>query len=195
MSARDILMGAFLFSDPQMMEKLLKISKTELIPKGSILVESGERQTLLPILLNGIFRGFLLDAEGRDITDCFACRRGDAVVGCNAPGEPSFISIEAITDCEVLLLPMDTVLEQLNTDLTLMRLYNHYLWEALSRHWEAKLLMHRCRAMQRYGWFLRNYPGMIDSVSNKHIASFLGMTPVTLSRLRRQLREEVTEKR
>ena len=55
MSARDILMGAFLFSDPQMMEKLLKISKTELIPKGSILVESGERQTLLPILLNGIF--------------------------------------------------------------------------------------------------------------------------------------------
>ena len=49
-----------------------------------------------------------------------------------------------------------------------------------------------CRntAMQRYQWFLEAYPGFIDKVSNKHIASFLGMTPVTLSRLRRVLREK-----
>ena len=46
--------------------------------------------------------------------------------------------------------------------------------------------------MQRYQWFLENYPGLIHTLNNKHIASFLGMTPVTLSRLRHQLRK--TEK-
>ena len=44
--------------------------------------------------------------------------------------------------------------------------------------------------MERYQWFLARYPGLISTVNNKHIASFLGMTPVTLSRLRRQVREQ-----
>ena len=47
-------------------------------------------------------------------------------------------------------------------------------------------------AMQRYQWFLEEYPGIIHRVSHKYIASFLGMTPVTLSRLRKTLREEET---
>ena len=190
MSIRDILVQKSPISEHSVIGKLLETSKSESVPKGSILVESGERQTQLPVLINGIFRGFLIDAEGQDITDCFVCRRGDAVVGCNGLGEPSFISIEAITDCKVLMLPMTATLELMDEDIELVRMHNHYLQEALSRHWEEKILLHRCSAMQRYRWFLQNYPGMIDSVSNKHIASFLGMTPVTLSRLRRQLREE-----
>lgn len=194
MRTRDILVENFPISDHRIIGKLLEISKKEFIPKGSIVVESGERQTQLPLLLKGVFRGYLLDADGRDITDCFVFRSGDAVVGCNGLGEPSYVCFEAITGCEVLMLPMDATLELLDTDLAMMRLYNHYLREALGRHWEEKILLHRCSAMQRYRWFLQNYPGMIDSVSNKHIASFLGMTPVTLSRLRRQMREGTDEK-
>ena len=69
-------------------------------------------------------------------------------------------------------------------------MYNRYLVSALEYHWETKMLLYRCTAMERYRWFLSRYPGLIDSISNKHIASFLGMTPVTLSRLRRQLRSQ-----
>ena len=195
MSVRDILMEKFPVPDHATLGKLLEISKSEFVPKGSIIVESGERQAQLPVLMSGIFRGFVIDADGQDITDCFVCRSGDAVVGCNGLGEPSFICIEAITDCKVLMLPMNVTLELMDEDIALLRMHNRYLQEALSRHWEEKILLHRCSAMQRYRWFLQNYPGMIDSVSNKHIASFLGMTPVTLSRLRRQLREEPAQKK
>lgn len=38
--------------------------------------------------------------------------------------------------------------------------------------------------MERYQWFLRRYPELADVVSIKHIASFLCMSPVSLSRLR-----------
>ncbi len=111
-------------------------------------------------------------------------------MGCNELGSPSCISMEAVTDGEILLFPIQTVKELLETQPLFMRRYNLFLMEALKRHWEEKMLLLRCTAMQRYRWFLQHYPGLIDSVSNKHIASFLGMTPVTLSRIRRQLREE-----
>lgn len=60
----------------------------------------------------------------------------------------------------------------------------------MKSHWELKRVLNSCTAVQRYQWFLEEYPGLIDRVSNKYIASFLGMTPVTLSWLRRTLREE-----
>ena len=43
--------------------------------------------------------------------------------------------------------------------------------------------------MQRYQWFLSAYPGLIDRVSHKYIASLLNMTPVTLSKIRRAIKE------
>ena len=39
-------------------------------------------------------------------------------------------------------------------------------------------------ATERFEWFCKEYPGMVDMVNNRYIASFLGITPVTLSRLR-----------
>lgn len=172
------------------LQELLADAKLEYVKKGTLLIETGEMQIQMPVLIEGVLRGFLLDEEGRDITDCFAFRPGDIAVGCNLIGSPSLISMEAVTDCQVALLPTTVVQEELERSMEALRLYNRYLVEALQRHWEGKMLMHRCDAMQRYQWFLKTYPGLIDTVCNKHVASFLGMTPVTLSRLRRQLREQ-----
>ena len=47
--------------------------------------------------------------------------------------------------------------------------------------------------MERYQWFLLRYPELADVVSIKHIASFLCMSPVSLSRLRGQLRKRGEE--
>lgn len=191
MRVRDFLKNCFQLTDEDILRQLTEISKIEYFEKGKMLVEAGEVQTLLPVLAEGVFRGFLIDPDGRDITDCFAYQRGDVVMGCSALGMPSQISIEALTSARCLMIPVQMIISMTERYPEFMQLENQYLMDALERHWEGKMLMHRCTAMQRYQWFLHKYPGMIDSVSNKHIASFLGMTPVTLSRLRRQLRERM----
>lgn len=56
-------------------------------------------------------------------------------------------------------------------------------------HLELKRIGSQYDAMKRYLWFLEKYPGLIDAVNNKYIASYLNMTPVTLSRLRRKLKD------
>ena len=62
--------------------------------------------------------------------------------------------------------------------------------EVYAEHIHHKHIMCHTSASERYRWFLSNYPGLIDRVPHRHIASFLNMTPVTLSRLRRAEREK-----
>ena len=43
-------------------------------------------------------------------------------------------------------------------------------------------MLYQVEAAKRYAWFLEHYPGLDPLVNDKYIASFLGVTPVTLSR-------------
>jgi CRP-like cAMP-binding protein len=52
-----------------------------------------------------------------------------------------------------------------------------------SAHREAHLLLGN--ADQRYRWFCKEYPELLERIPQYHIASFLGITPVSLSRLRK----------
>lgn len=178
--------------DAQIIQHLVASAKQEHLKKGDYVVEAGEKQLQIPFLVKGILRGFVVDENGQDTTDCFAFKSGDVVCGCNGISGPSPINMEALTDCELFLVPVSVLENLLEQYPELGLLYNKLLVEALKRHWEIKRILYQS-AMQRYQWFLENYPGLINRVSNKYIASFLGMTPVTLSRLRRQLREENEE--
>ena len=83
--------------------------------------------------------------------------------------------------------------EQFQQSAELQQLYSSYLLEKLKLERELKLLLGISSAMERYQWFLRRYPELADVVSIKHIASFLCMSPVSLSRLRGQLRKRGEE--
>lgn len=177
-----------LWEEP-LIQRLTELGEVRQIKKGHLLYREGEVSSRLAFLIQGLLRGFILDAGGRDITDCFVFEPGSAAVGCIALGEPVTISVEALEDSQVLELPLMPVLELLEEYPQLYRLYSEFLHVALKRHWEVKSAMYQYDAMERYQWFLRTYPGLHHQVSGKHIASFLGMTQVTLSRLRRTLRE------
>ena len=71
----------------------------------------------------------------------------------------------------------------------LVRLYLEFQRDSLRKHWRNKLMLVQYTAQERYLWFVKEYPGVIDKMSHKHIASFLGMTTVSLSRIRRSLRD------
>ena len=61
------------------------------------------------------------------------------------------------------------------------------LLESLSHHVEVKKMLYQYTAAQKYAWFLEKYPGLDEVIGDKYIASFLGVTPVTLSRSRKAL--------
>lgn len=180
----------FGFQDPALVEMLAHSAVMEQIKRGTHVVERGIVQQSVMLVISGIFRGFLVDENGCEMTDCFACQQGDAVIGCNRFEEPSMVDFEALTDCVVLNLPISCLKEAMMRFPEMSLFYNDCLLEALERHWKIKRIMYRS-ALERYQWFLNEYPGLINMVSHKLIASFLGITPVTLSRLRHQVRQSV----
>ena len=64
---------------------------------------------------------------------------------------------------------------------------------ALSRHVGIKLAIYKHDAKGKYRWFLENYPGLIDIVKHRHVASFLNITPESLSRVRKEWKQQNEE--
>lgn len=176
-------------SDLGLIEQLFNITEVMDTPKGTVIVRQEERISAIILILEGIFRGYYLDTEGREITDCFGYRRGEPAIPCSSLEEPSEITIECVSDGRCLKIDIPAFLELRKNDPQVMRRYHQFLIDGIHRHQQHKRVLHEYDAMGRYQWFLQEYPGLIDVVGHKDISSFLGITPVTLSRLRRELRE------
>ncbi len=189
MQARELFREVFGLTDQEILRRLEEAAEVVSMKKGQVLFQEGEIPTKLSFLLSGLLRGYFLDANGRDITDCFAYEAGAPAMACLGIGKPACISVECLTDSQLVEVPIPLVQELLETYPQLYQLYTRLLLKALAQHWGVKAVMHQYDATRRYQWFMRTYPGLHQQVSGKHIASFLGMTQVTLSRLRRTLRE------
>lgn len=164
--------------------KIKKNAHIRSIKKGEYLVKSGENITELCFLLKGLFRFFFLDGNGREVTDCFCYLYGCPAVPAANINDPWPINIVAVEDSQVLAIPIDSLQRMLQNNTELLHIYNRLLISAITEHYTVKMALYQYSAAERYEWFLRRYEGMIDRVPHVYIASFLGMSPVTLSRLR-----------
>lgn len=170
------------------MEEILAAVQVKRYEVGENLYEYGKTPNELYFMLHGVIRGVEPDFEGKDITDCFAFRRGELIVPDNELGVPSSLNIEALEVCEVVALPLETVWDLLQRYPALILLYLKFFKSGADRHREIKRVRYKYSASQRYEWFLSRYPTLIDRIPHRYIASFLDMTPVTLSKVRKNTR-------
>ena len=177
-------------SDIQLVQTLATNTRVKLIKKGEILQHIGDISTELFFLSTGLLRGFLLDSKGKEVTDCFIHAYGTPVVSSIDLGEPSLLCIEALEDSELISVPFSVVLPLVRNNLELITLYNRLLRNSLEMHWKNKTVLIQGTATERYQWFIKRYPGLLDRMSHRYVASFLGMAPVSLSRVRKELMAE-----
>lgn len=189
MDIRQFCMEFFQISDVGLLEKLEQVAKIRKIPKGEILVQAGEKQKEAAFLITGLFRGYYVDSEGKEITDCFAYRYGDSVMAGVALSDVTQIVLEALEDSQIFCISLQEVDKLMVQYFEVTRLSYGCLMRSLQMHWNMKVALTRFSAPERYQWFLQTYPGLIDLVKKKHVASFLNLTPQTLSQQRRSERE------
>lgn len=169
---------------PILREALVEQLKPIVLPRKHVLLQAGRTSTTIYFVEEGIVRGYYLK-DAKDITTGFL-RKGDLVISPVSfyTQSPSYEYLELLTDSRLWTLSYDQV----------QRLYNNfsdfnYIGRALTEQYyvRSELRSHHLRMLQaeeRYEIFLSTYPGLSNEVQGKHIASFLGITQETLSRIR-----------
>lgn len=183
---REFYQSIFALTNEKLLDDLCNKSEMRHLKKGEMIVSAGEMQEKLFFLNRGILRGYYFDEDGKEITDCFGIRRGTPVMPSDSLQDTLIakINIVALTEAELIGLPVAVIMELLQQYPEVLKLYNKLLIMQTEEHWGAKQAICRYKAADLIQWFKRAYPGMIDVIPHTYIASFLGISPVHFSRER-----------
>ena len=155
---------------------------------GENVIEAGDRVREINFVVTGLARYYYLTSEGKEFNKSFA-RTGQVLssVSSLVSGAPSPFSIQALEPCECLTISYADLEELCN---------GYREWEILARRLLEQLAIKKERreadflllsASERYTKFLDEFADVADRIPNYHIASYLGITEVALSRIRKRL--------
>lgn len=170
------------------LSKLTDIFKPTQIKKNEYFIIAGEVPDRVGFNISGLFRYFYIDKNGKEYTKYFEMEN-DLLISYSASllKENSRFYIEALEDSEILVSQYKMFSDLINTN---------PCWEKVARKLiEFQYIKKEKREYQflfddaetRYDQFLKDYPGLIDLVKHYHIASYLGISPVSLSRIRKKI--------
>ena len=167
---------------------LLGIFKPRQIRKEDYFLRSGEPSTEVGFILNGVFRSFYIDQNGNDVTKYFYMKN-EILLSYYAylTHSESKYSIQALEDSDILAAPVSEFEKAVEGNYRLLLFYKKMVDGMLVKKENHASSFTLLSSEQRYQQFLAAYPGIEKCVRQHQIASYLGITPVTLSRIRKKL--------
>lgn len=155
------------------------------VQRGDVLTDEGETERGFLFVLEGVQRVFFTTPEGHEHTVAFA----SATDYSGIPDSfflqvPSGYRLESLSDGSVLATDYESLSALMDTHRELER----WAWQLLASALRGRAKRERdhmtLTAKDRYERFLHECPRLVQRVPLKHIASYLGMSPETLSRIR-----------
>lgn len=163
-------------------------------PKKSYFLREGEVCRYVGFINSGLFRAYKV-RESREVTHFFPIE-GFYVTDYSSflNRTPSPDTIEALEDSEVLLLShndMHECYQKYHVWERFGRLISEYLYGKLEDTIHSYQLL---SPEERYVKLMVQHPNLYERVSQVHLSSFLGITPESLSRIRKRMMKRETIK-
>lgn len=161
-------------------------SSTELIhyPKGHHILEMGKVERDIFFIAKGIARAYTMD-EGREITFWIG-KEGDTIVSMlgYVRNEPGYETIELMEDSDLYVLKRGALHELYEQDIHIANWGRKYAETELLETEKRTISLLLASATDRYKDLLRHHGDYLRRLPLGSIASYLGITQVTLSRIR-----------
>ncbi len=164
--------------------------RTKTLNQGEHLFYVEDKVEDFYFLISGLARYYYLTLDGKEFNKSFAEKQGHLLssISSVSHGSGSPFSVEVLSKFITLYIPYKKLLElaQVNKEWNdlLLRIYENLIIKKEKREADFLLLS----ATERYEKFLKDYSMIKDIVPNYHIASYLGITDVALSRIRKKMK-------
>lgn len=163
------------------------ITVSKSLKQGDFVLKQDTTGKYLYFIIKGMVRIYYLK-DGRDITEWFAYENQFCFSIMSYFNEvPSKLIIECIEDSDILFIPKERLEELANKNLEISRFYRQLLADSLKYSQIRMESIQFETALQRYEGLLKNNPEIVQRAPLKYIASYLGISFETLSRIRNQV--------
>lgn len=170
------------------MDQIASAHKLVNIEKGHLIWKEGKIAHQYYLLEKGLIRSYVYDYEGNEITTAFFSENDIVIIPASLFQRiPSEENLQAITDCVLWQINFDAF-QQLFHEIAGFREWGR-LWftNQLFALKQRTLDMVRQTATNRYIKLMQEKPQIVQYAPLKQIASYLGITDTSLSRIRKEI--------
>ena len=167
---------------------LRSILITRPFKQGEIIVKSGDTARYMMYVNTGYLMTYYTDKDGNEHVIMFSRDgwwSGDLSSLNNDP--TTLYTTKALHDGELLLLPRSAQEQLFEKYPKFERYFRIFFHSSVIRYQLRLVESHSADAGERYLTFLKTFPGMEQYVPQKYIASYLGITPEFLSKIRKRI--------
>lgn len=179
--------------DDEVYDSVIGFSEFKFYSKGSLLAGIGDKAAKAGIVMNGVVRSYYIDGDGNDITQFFS-KEGSFCMDEGMMGFDEIIKMwEAVEESTVMVFDVKKMKELIFSSEKLKTVWIQLLESGMRYkiYRENGFLVKN--ATERYLHFRKLYPELCGRVPQKHIATYLGIAPESLSRIRSAVKEVDSE--
>jgi CRP-like cAMP-binding protein len=163
--------------------------QTVIINKNDFFIKIGQINRRLGIVRKGVLRGFVIDDQGNEV-NIMLYQENDIISGNFVPDMSATINIQALEKSIIDVANFSTAILIIRNNENLNKLFNEIVYLLHSKIQSRLSSFVNNNSSDRYLYFLKEYPNLINRIPNYHIANFLGITPTQLSRIRKSFKHK-----
>ena len=174
---------------PKASKKLLKEHLEEVqFSKGTLLLQQHRIEKHIYFIKKGMVRAYAPTPD-QEVTFWFGAEGATAVsMKSYVSNEPSYENIELLEDCSFYKINADVLQKLYQTDIEIANWGRKFAENELIKSEKRLISLQFKSAKERYLELITHHPGLLQRVALRHLASYLGITQVSLSRIRADIK-------
>jgi CRP-like cAMP-binding protein len=180
--------NSFINVSEESFEKLQKISSFKVFEANKPIAKAGDITSKIYLLVSGLMRVYFSTECGKEFNKNFfipLCFVGSFTS--LIKNEPSKLTYETLTECKVFEIDFNKLVNLCKHDIAISNLYNKIVEHIFIKYEERQIELISLDSKNRYLELRKRIPDIDILIPQYHIASYLSITPVQLSRIRKNL--------
>ena len=175
----------FTFLNPKDVLLLASIAKFKRIKKGEHFIKIGDLNYNTAAVLSGLLSHYIIDENGMEKTLLLVPEKmNSGSLQTIFNGKPADENIIALENTILIMMDMRELNKLAADNIRILKLVNQSYKQMIMTVADHNRFLRILTPEQRYDYFCKTFPNLEQRVKQKHLASFLGITPVSLSRIK-----------